>query len=1213
MADNKLKDQDSVWNQLDYEHDALIEASAGTGKTYALENIVRKLVKEKGYLPESILLVTFTEKAAGELKDRIRKALQDDGPLPAGFDEMMICTIHSFCQRLLTEYAFENGVPMKSEIGGDSKTLAHQAVLEALKDEGFAQRYKDTLLDVMEESGFKTIDELVKYTEGIVANGTYEKKQKSMDEAILSAKKEVFSAAHELSALSMRNFGHGDVGKAIVDNAGFAKGPTKFYKWLSANFKKLMGTDDLKIDEVVNAFIDDGIGKDVEKSANNKIKSWMKRPTDGGSKPIFDFIPEYVQPLKSFMSAIARVGEYNRRVQQHKIVFKLANIAMPRFLELKKAAALLTFDDMVMRAAEVVTRTPQDEGERLAQQSFFKVIRKRYRVALVDEFQDTDAHQWDIFRTLFSSKVNKVDDEKQGFLIVVGDPKQAIYSFRGADVKVYCSARDQIDQRKTLDETYRSKKSLVEAFNIIFRDDGGSYDKRGSDWFRDGVAGAGIGYGEVEYPQGNKKFLGLKEVPGQEAAVLLLESMPGRIQPSTRSNGGFGNKNACLPVFMENAAKEMLYLKSLDKAYSIQVKKKDGEEYETKECRFSYGDMCVLVESKNDAAVVRRILAKNGIPYGQYKQQGIYDSPEAEGVLALLDYLARPSGTGHRAALLLSPIFRVHPSGLAARTKQDESAFDKLMEELQELVEKKMWNEFFEKVMSDERTALTHPTTDVCAFNRTRAAVRQIFDALLSEKGSLARNVSEFASLLREWRKNDKASGEDGALYRKESEADRVQIMTMHASKGLQFPVVFLAYGFSGLVKKETPEDERPALLEERRRLLYVALTRAEHRLYLPWSKRAWKWTIGEGSGLGSVGSALLVGSDPKHTNGFLGRAIEVYFSGKEDSAFAPERNTVPPQPSTDVHCDDAERYPMVGDVNVPRLKGRRVRWDSFTAIPQGGASPEGDEAKNHLSAENGAEGRLPEPPDPAVKAKTLLPRNNVSGDVFHDIMEALCKNDPEDVDFTTACGDDMEKDDSPLMELIRKFMRKHSLANRKGDGDSADMTTEKVLLRMVQNVLKTPIAIGETKPFLLKDIPKKDRLAEVEFVVDEQNLLIGLPKDREGAMNGKIDLLVRKDNKVFVLDWKTNSLTDYKDKTVAEKMDEKGYHLQYKIYSLAAAKWLKPRGLTLGGVAYLFVRGGEVGERSGVFAKAFDETTLEGFRKEISKMGYFAGKKEDA
>ena len=195
-------------------------------------------------------------------------------------------------------------------------------------------------------------------------------------------------------------------------------------------------------------------------------------------------------------------------------------------------------------------------------------------------------------------------------------------------------------------------------------------------------------------------------------------------------------------------------------------------------------------------------------------------------------------------------------------------------------------------------------------------------------------------------------------------------------------------------------------------------------------------------------------------------------------------------------------------------------------------------------------------------------------------------------------------------MELIRKAMRKYSLANRtddKGDGD----TTEKVLLRMVQNALTTPIKIGNTPEFCLMEIPKKDRLAEVEFVLSEQKCLVDLPEDRDGALNGKIDLLVRKGEKVFVLDWKTNSLPVYNADAVNGKMDEEGYHLQYKIYSLAASEWLKPRGLKLGGVAYLFVRGGEVGERSGVFAQEYDESSLDAFRDEISKMGYFAGRKE--
>ena len=1113
MAEDRQ--ESGVWDRLDYGHDALIEASAGTGKTFALENIVRKLVVEKGYAPDSILLVTFTEKAAGELKDRIRKALGADGQLPAGFDEMTICTIHSFCQRLLTEYAFENGVPMKCEIGGDSRALAHQAALATLESEAFCNEYYDRLYEALKDVKIKSVSELVKKIQSTVCSANYEKSCRAMEKAI------------------------------------------------------------------------------------------AKKKTKNG----------------------------NQEIRQKELLLKLVRLAHSRFEEFKKSAALLTFDDMVLRAAEVVMRKPQDEGEKLAQQRFFDSVRKRYRVALVDEFQDTDQRQWDIFRTLFSSEVNKVEGAKPGFLLVVGDPKQAIYSFRGADVEVYCEARDKLTEydakgddgepkwRKTLDKTYRSKKSLVEAFNIVFRDDGANCGKRGADWFRNDAAGEGIAYEEVEYPPDNAKFLGLKETAGQAAAVLLLESMPERVRPSTYNGGCFGNKSACLPVFMENAAKEILYLKSLDPAYSIRVKKKYGEGCETKECSFSYGDMCVLVDSKNDAAVVRRILASHGIPYGQYKQLGIYDSPEAEGVLALLDYLSRPNGAGNRAALLLSPIFRVHPSELPARTPQDDASFDRFMEELQVLAAKKAWNRLFERVMSDGRTALTRPGTDICAFNRSRAATRQIFDALLTEKGSLAGNASEFASLLREWRKGDKAAGDDGALYRKESEADRVQIMTMHASKGLQFPIVFLAYGFSGLVKGGTPKDEQPATLAERRRLLYVALTRAEHRLYLPWSRRAWEWTAegvgkdGEkttatGSGLGSVGSALLVGKDPKVTNGFLGRAIQVYFSGNENAAFAPERKTESIPSSADVLRDYADRYRSVEDVKVPGLDGRRIHWDSFSTISQDDAVSAEDEAGKPVSVANGDGAQQPpELHNPTVKAKTLLPRSNVSGNVFHEIMETLCRNGPEDVDFTTACNEEMGDGRSKLMELIRRTMAKNLLVGRL-DKESGE-TTETVLLRMVQNALKTPIKIGGTE-FLLKDIPKKDRLAEVEFVMDEQNLLAGLPEDRDGALNGKIDLLVRVGDMVFIIDWKTNSLPDYEG-SVNDEMDEAGYHLQYKIYSLAASEWLTPHGLALGGVAYLFVRGGEVGDRSGVFSKAFDGASLDGFRDEISKMGHFAAGLEGA
>ena len=1265
MADDRLTNTDYVWNQLHYDHDALIEASAGTGKTYALESIVLKLICDRHYDAKSILLVTFTEKAAGELKDRVRKALVKEGKLPVDFDEMTICTIHSFCQRLLSEYAFENGVPMRCEVGGDSKSLARQAVLESLKDAGFAAGIQAGLFDVMNKCQIKSIDELVAIAAKRVQDGTVKEiaNERACAEEKLYAKvkvanKDIMSAYAELA-----KFPHGNVGEYILGRAGFKKDETKkWYEWLKDNFDLLSKPDDEGFVQVLSEYPIGTSNGDI----NPKIKTWKSASTKEGrrEKNLFDIpdLKDCAAPIEKLFIALKELHterkkireDGNELIRESKMLINmadfvscLANPADERFRRAKKQAALLTFDDMVARAAEVVTKEPQTEEERKAKASLFKSIRSRYRVALVDEFQDTDQKQWDIFRTLFSWKENKVEGGKAGFLLAVGDPKQAIYSFRGADVRVYCAARDELTEkdatehdgtsqwRKTLDETYRSKKTLIDAFNIFFRDNDegaanaetdakkGVEARPGADWFKGGAAGEGIGYKDVSYPQkGNGKFDGISEEREPEP-VLLIESMPERAAPSAYSGGCFGNNSKCLPVFMENAAKEMKYLNGLVPAYAL----KDAKP-EDPPPRFRYGDMCVLVEGKTDAAIVRRVLARHGIPYGQYKQQGLYDSPEAEGVLALLDYLSNPSGRGNRAALLISPIFNVHPSELGRRKPADESAFDKLIERLQDHARVKEWNELFERVMSDDCTALVCPQADVCAFNRTRAATRQIFDALLERRGSLAETISDFAATLREWRKNDKAAGEDGALYKKESAADRVQIMTMHASKGLQFPIVFLAYGFANQVKKETPDDEKPAALQERRRLLYVALTRAEHRLYLPWSRRAWEWTATrknsdgsdktiEGAGLGSSGAALLASS----SNGFLGRAIQVYtrihFKDDREKAFAPERNPSAADGDAAKQLQgaggQAPALELLGDVfvKIPGLKSRRVQWDSFTMMQKHvDAAPAEmpDAADKQDVAVDGEPQREVERDNSKGEADTLLARNNVSGNVFHDIMETLCNNDKTrgEVDFEAACDKGMDEDDSALMALIRQKMRKNVLSNREKDGDS----TEKTLLRMVQNALKTEIQIGQMTIFL-KDIPRKDRMAEVEFVAGENGLL-ALSKEREGALNGKIDLLVRMKDKVFILDWKTNSLTDYTDSEVIEEaMRDADYHLQYQLYSLAADAWLKSSGLTLAGAAYLFVRGGEFGSASGVFPKEYDATSIEEFRKGISAKGFFAAGKE--
>jgi ATP-dependent exoDNAse (exonuclease V) beta subunit len=208
--------------------------------------------------------------------------------------------------------------------------------------------------------------------------------------------------------------------------------------------------------------------------------------------------------------------------------------------------------------------------------------------------------------------------------------------------------------------------------------------------------------------------------------------------------------------------------------------------------------------------------------------------------------------------------------------------------------------------------------------------------------------------------------------------------------------------------------------------------------------------------------------------------------------------------------------------------------------------------------------------------------------------METLCGNDDAAGGIGFAIGKrtlDEALSDESFTEIVRRAMRKNAIGNQMVDGDS----TERTLMRMVWNALNTALTIGG-RTFFLKDIPPADRRAEIGFVLDEKVVLgADLPplggRPRDGVFNGSIDLLVRPDGaggRVYIVDWKTNTLDDYDEKSVTAAMEAAGYPLQFRLYSLAASRWLGEDALA--GVAYLFVRGGECRDgRSGVYAHAAD------------------------
>ena len=1183
--DGIFHDDNFVCNQIHYDKDAIIEASAGTGKTYTLQSIVLKLlVEEKIDSVKNLLLVTYTEKAAGELKDRIRKVLEEAGCLPSDFDEVTICTIHSFCRSLLTEYAFENRVPMQVEIGGSDKDLIHRAVRTALFGDDFKARYGESYDAYMKAAGLTTPDDLVAAAEAKLRDCAQQDQRLEAPQLV------------------------DDVVRGKLSN--IAAGTSFDFTGIEVNAKARPGF------ELAVRAIEDGKEKLASKDLSEFIQAVtecaascekMNPSVNGHGKGVrlFDLRPD----VKDFAQALTDV----KNVLSSQMLADLAFLAWPVFKRFKEEVSALTFDDLVNRAHDVIV-AESESGEK---SELLKSIRRKYRLALVDEFQDTDSKQWEIFKNIFSDKVNKIDDgpnPKQGALLVVGDPKQAIYSFRGADVRAYLDAKNEItdgddDKAMRLKTTFRSSPKLVDAFNKIFG------EKVGADpsWF-DGMK---EGNGSITYeavnppPHGTKKFDGIDYHSEFGEPVELLESIPENKPPKTPSstNSGYGNKTRCLPEFLRNAAREIKRLVSLEYAYTTVDKDTRKKEPHT----FSYRDMCILVRGHADADKAREILAAANIPFSIYKEQGIYASAEAEALLALFDFLSVPSRRGRLEALLLTPLFGYSPDQLEVRRKQEDREFSRRLDIWQELVSKKEWSKLFESVMND--TLLAHPSKDDPDFDRSWAATRQILDKLLECVGRKAQTIDEFADVLRSWRQDDKRAGEDGALRRKESEADRVQIMTMHVSKGLEYPVVFIAWGFGELAYQAKVEEKGKAIREEKR-LLYVALTRAEHKLYLPWSQWAQhqritgtdkktkeKIEVCE-TGIGSVGSALLI-QESNPNSGFLARGIRAFF-GSDDAAKAAvirvsERAKTAESAIKDkANAETEEETKVEGtgngaaagikvyELDAKALTRQKIDNDSYSSVhrkAKQSAEPEGD-SRNDENNDDVAS---------LKKEKTLLPRNNISGDVFHEIMETLCNNDDSDGKTPGFCTvgkakkfADVGKDER-FLNLIRKIMRRHQVESQEGEhGD----TTERVLARMVWRALNVPIVIGG-RPIVLRKIGTSNRRAELEFVVNRANVLgddgVANGPQSESTFNGKIDLLVRPDGRdgpVYILDWKTNSLPSYGTETLGRAMTASDYHLQYQFYSQAVRYWL--RGAELGGVAYMFVRAGEKSEKiegdTGVF-----------------------------
>lgn len=1088
----------AVLAELDGSRHAVVEASAGTGKTFTLEHIVVDLVLE-GVSIDEILVVTFTEKAAGELKVRLRQKLQafadgtvpsaDSGPTWAldttarerlskallGFDRATIATIHAFCQRVLLEHAFSHGRPFRQELV-DGKAAFDQAFHHILRTELSVEAVPKAWLSAWLES--HTVAQLAELSFRCHERGG--QIEPPFDPAAWSR------ALLELSRAPT----HPRVVRPLLRRAG-------------------VGVEDAKR---MLAQIET-VRRLSELSAPRALRAISELEDDP--------IPSLAAALRTAEAKQAKLRHLREAVEGLEVggaplEAVMMQVVLPRVRRVlradKASRGELDFSDMLTLLDESLS---SEGGTELVEE-----LRARYPVALIDEFQDTDDVQWRIFRRLY------IDDETgKRRLFVIGDPKQAIYGFRGANVATYLQAREHMVEagarRVALTESYRSSPPLVEALDAVF-------DPKAEPKFFPGA---------IQYTDpvtaGNPMPCGI-ELDGRPAPAAVL------LQPRMEET----------PVRGPMARKALLSIigaeiRALLDSSSVQVRR-----YGDEPRRLTPSDIFVLTRSAYEGEQVAEALRALDIPVSLYKQEGLLSSPEALHVRALLAAIADPHQPGLALRAFATPFFGVPLERLARhRGHRGNDAMLSQLLDWKVIADRRDYPRLFASILEDggapERLLFSG------VGERALASYRQLFEVLQAEaeqRPPIQELVHRLGAFID---KRARPSDETANLFRRLSDDDAVQVMTMHKSKGLEAEVVFLFGGLSKVTVKEHAyhaEGQRRLFLgeqppasaledarEEMRRLLYVALTRARSRIYVPW-----------------FGSAPDGGPSVRDLDGLQG-LLEPHLdrlavhpeAGWTVMSMSPERTRAPRERRAAHHLALPPEQ-----LRPPRPSEARTAQDRIgpviTSYSRLKAEAEAHGGQLDERIEELSRGTDALPPE-------ALPPGAASGLFLHEALEKvqlpLQAEGPSEL---------LEAE----REVFTSALRRHHRDPRHLEHGA----------ELVWAGLRSPLELG---PFGV--LP--EGLHAAERVLREMEFLFPVPAAPDtGFVKGFVDVLFEHEGRVYVLDWKSDDLPSYAPEVVDAHVQD-SYLLQAKLYAIATARLLSLNDeasyeARFGGALYAFLRG---------------------------------------
>ncbi|MFH0922419.1 MAG: exodeoxyribonuclease V subunit beta [Fibrobacterota bacterium] len=1149
----------------------LIEASAGTGKTYSITGLFLRLLLERKVPAGRILIVTFTEAATGEIRDRVRKGLLDmkallekrsnndtdpvDPVLKAladkagdsrealqrvrlalyDFDALAIHTIHSFCLRMLHEFAFESGARYDSRLLSDWEAGALS--LGTAQDFWRTRLYNAPPLFLRAfflQEGILSPEMFLPYIQKhllepglVILPDTASFRLADFDRILEAA----FKTIADIWAVSR---------SVIVDYLSTSRelkhrsfSTSSVARWASGIDALTAARDPLVQDKKVRLALDKFAYANVLANRTPLLCDVQH--------------PEFFRACESLLTAFDRAltglkGEFIRFFREDS-------------QKKKETLNAQYFDDLLTAMHRALVDT---------ESGFSTFVRGQYQAALIDEFQDTDPVQFEIFRSIFA----KVPDRS---LFLIGDPKQAIFAFRGADIATYLSAAKQVGDNTsfTLTTNYRSQERLVAGVKALFSacsapflterialpevGAAGKADKK-EPLLLDGCPGAGLHLLYLQSDTDPDAFLSAPDARARIARAVAAEV--GRLLGLSGQGRAFLNDQTLRPQ-----------------------------------------DLAVLVRSHDEAALMKAALTDAGIPAVLYSSGNVFKTDECVEFTRLLKAAAFP---GNWRAVIAACATRLLGMEAAELLHLQDGSTDRdgLLSRFQEY--RALWDgsgfaAMFHRFLRDfsvRERLLALPDGE-----RRITNLLHLFE--LAARAAQEQRLTPLGLLL--WLQGErekKSEKSEENLLRLEKDEDAVRILTMHKSKGLEFPVVFCPFTWSAsslrsrdMVAFHSETDGRLSIdlgsdeidahirlaendqLAENLRLLYVALTRAKNRCYLYWGR----FNTAETSA-----PAYLLHHPTTFTPGRIVEELGVHMRALSSAQMLERLRGIAAGSNGAIVLDDAPLFSVAPWQAAHSTKARPPLPEFSAALPRDWRVTSFSSLTRtaaHFDTTLDDEG-LPAPVTEEVQPSGFFafPRGALPGKCLHEIFEHLDFHAP-----------------GQAAPLVRSTLDAYGFTN----------ISEGPVCDMVERVLSVPLAPGLT----LGQVNETDRLSELEFCFPLARLsrqrLAALFADAgvrdfperierlefqpmRGYVRGFMDIVFTHNGKHYLLDWKSNHLGnspgDYGQDEMRTEMLQSCYFLQYHLYVLALHRYLSVRlkdydyERCFGGVYYIFLRGAGLG-----------------------------------